>query len=193
MVYEYLLIISPDNQTSSSLAQIKKIYCDRYGCINAANLKPHITLVNFIQSQLTEDIIIHKLKGLGKTYKPFIIELNGFGSFKTHTVFVNVLNKINITTIVKDIRAKFSKLLFFDKKFKPIFVTTPHITIARGMTEDQHNHAIREWQNNQFSKSFEANSMILLKRKPNAVYIKVATMPFTGEHLPGEQLTLSFK
>jgi len=191
IVFEYVLVISPDEVTCAFMSEIKNIFKIQYGCEYAASLIPHITLINFVQFEMNEKRIVEYLERFSKSVNPFDIQLNGFGQFPSHTIFVNVSTKAPIVKIVKDIQTKFSKFLQPTEHEKPKFIKNPHLTIARQMTESQHNMAWEEWKDKEYVSTFKARGMSLLKRKITGGKCQtVATLKFEGDGISDIQLTL---
>ena len=190
--YEYLLIISPNEETGLKTLAIKNSFKE-YGCHNAANQIPHITLANFVQFNTMEDRIVYRFENFAKSIKPFEVKLNGFGQFPSHTIFINVATKAPIVTIVKNMKGPFKHLLQPNKQDAPHFITIPHLTIAREMLKSQHSRAWADWQHKEFTASFEAFEMILLRREiGRGAYHVVKHIPFEGSQACGEQLIFSF-
>src|SRR5476651_1404367 len=108
--YEYLLIISPDEEIGLKALAIKNSFKE-YGCHNPANQIPHITLVNFVQLNTMEDRIVYRLESFAKSIKPFEIKLDGFGQFPPQTIFINVATKSPIMRMVKNMKGPFKHLL----------------------------------------------------------------------------------
>ena len=189
---EFLLIIPPDDKVNSEVFPIKKVFEADYGCSYSGNSKPHITLTNFLQLETMENRIIQRLESFSKSIRPFNIDLKGFGGFPAHSIYINILKKKPIVEIVKGIRSNFTHILKFDEKYKPNFVTQPHLTIARGMTKAQYDRAYSEWRHKQFDSGFHANNMILLKRLPEGNYHIVKSFSFAGSDFIGLQLKLPF-
>ncbi|MEB2780841.1 2'-5' RNA ligase family protein [Algoriphagus sp. C2-6-M1] len=189
--YEYFLIISPNEKICELIMPYKHYFTKRYGCTMADIFKPHISIMNCLQSNYRESQLIENLKRFGKTVEPFTTELNGIGQFP-ETVFVDIFNKYHLTQIITELRKFASPLLN-----EPRFHTTPHISIARGMTPEQHALAWADWQNHEFEASFEVNELALLRRPMNTKRIhkfdKIATIPFTGEEIAIQQLSLDFE
>ena len=193
IVFEYLLIISLDKITSSEIFELKKYLRIKYGCEHAASAIPHITLINFIQLENNEERILKYLKRFSESINPFEIQLNGFGQFPPHTIYVNVLTKTPIVEIVKDMQTKFRKILQLTERDKPIFIKTPHVTIARKMTASQHDKAWQEFKEEKYMSTFQTSEMSLLRRAVSGGrYETIATFPFTGNVFSGEQLRLPF-
>lgn len=190
-VYEYLLIISPDQVISAGLAGIKNVFKTNYGCEYSANLHPHITLINFVQFEVNEKYFIHYFERFSKSISPFDIQLNGFGGFPPSTIYVNVLTKAPIINIVKGMKTKFSGFLQPTKHQKPSFILNPHLTIARQMQASQYNTAWAEWKDKEYISTFRANEMRLLKRKITGSRCETITIfPFGGNGMSDVQLML---
>lgn len=152
--------------------------------------KPHISIMNCLQSNFREDRLIENLNRFGKTVKPFTVELNGIDQFP-QTVFVDVFNKNQLVEIIKALSQLISPLLY-----KAQFHKTPHISIARGMTPEQHEIAWADWQNHKIKASFEVNGLTLLRRTRNIKRFQkfdtIATIPLTGEEVASRQLDIGF-
>jgi 2'-5' RNA ligase len=190
---EYLLIISPDDEVSSAITKFKKIHKDVYSCIYSANLKPHITLSNFVQNAAMENTIIRRLENFSKTILPFDIYLNGFGFFsnQTSTTYMNIEKEYPIIELVNGVKTRYRSLLQFDEELKPYFASKPHITIARGMTQEQFSRSLKDWSNKKFSCKFHAHEMLLLKRDfTGGNYAVVKCFPFNPNATQIVQLSL---
>src|SRR6185437_9979243 len=96
IIYEYLLVISLDKAGAAQVAEIKNFFKSSYRCGCAAGLIPHITMVNFIQYERNEKKVNFYLERFSKSINPFEIQLNGFGHFESHTIYVNVGTKAPI-------------------------------------------------------------------------------------------------
>ncbi|MFC4870636.1 2'-5' RNA ligase family protein [Negadavirga shengliensis] len=185
--FEYLLIISPDQDVFEKLVNIKQHFKEAYQCRFAAHLKPHITLVRFFQLEEREPLIKEKFQNLSNGVSPIQIELDGFGQFPTHTVFADVKTQEPIKNIVDGIKSQFQELLRLGKKFTPHFSTKPHMTIARRMTEEQFRRAWEDWQDQPLHAAFLADEMVLLKKqwtqegRPIGPYTIAGTFPFRGK------------
>jgi 2'-5' RNA ligase len=97
-------------------------------------------------------------------YHPFKLELKDFGSFPTHTIFINVDTQLQVKNLVKEIRPA-QQLMTLNKDNKPHFIDTPQIPIARKLVPWQYEKAWQEFSNLQFTGRFIADSMLLIKRK----------------------------
>lgn len=181
-ISEYLLIIHPNEDISDRISFIKKEFSDVYQKTDAAFGKPHITIANFLQYQMIEPKIITRLHAVAATCSHTKIELNNFGSFPTHTIYVNVTSKIPFQQIVKNIRQHTQQLFKLNNDNKPHYILEPHIPIARKLLPWQYEKAWTEYQYLHFRGTFIANEMQLLKKElNNTKYKTIASFSFLGQ------------
>ncbi len=176
---EYLLVLQPHEELWNTVKSIKEKFAADYDCAMARKGLPHITLIAFRQMQATEHRIRRMLRNIARTLSPFKIELKGFGSFPSHTIYINITSKVQIVETVKALKApqKFMKL---DKDNKPHFITEPHLTIARKLLPWQYEKAWLEYEHKDFHGRFMADHALLLKRKAGEKYYPVEKFIFQG-------------
>lgn len=163
-INEYLLVLNPPEDLRDKIADIKTIYNKDYRIEKPASGKPHITLVNFLQYAMLEERIISRLKMVAMGYYAFKVELKDFGSFPSHTIFINVTTKEPIRNLVKQMRP-FQQLMKLNKDNKPHFIDEPHMTIARKLVPWQYEKSWLEYSRKHFTGRFIADSMLLLRRQ----------------------------
>lgn len=163
-VNEYLLVLSPHEELWNRIVKVKGKFAEDYKSDHARWGKPHITLVNFVQYALMEERIINRLRAIAMGFPPFKVELKDFGSFPTHTIYINVLSKIPVQGLVKSIRSETQRLMKLDDDNKPHFILEPHLTIARKLKPWQYEKGWLEYSNKHFAGRFIADSMTLLRR-----------------------------
>jgi 2'-5' RNA ligase len=194
---EYLLIISPDENINKELIKMKCEFRDNYGCTYAAQSHPHCTLMNFVQYQNMENYLIRRFESLVRSFSPVKITLNGFGQYPIHTIYVKMEDDKKLSKMVKIMRMKLKQVLKGFETFKTTYLTDPHLTIARRMTEGQFDQAWTEWKKRKFNSSFEATHILLLRRsiseidfQPKGNYKEVKHFELTGAEEKEEQLAL---
>lgn len=163
-VYEYLLVLSPHEELWNRITEVKQQFAKAYLSENARWGKPHVTLAKFVQYEMMEERVINRLKVVAMSYPPFKVELKDFGSFPSHTIYINVLSKIPVQGLVKEIRSEAQRLMKLNDDNKPHFILEPHLTIARKLQPWQYEKGWLEYSNKHFSGRFIADSMLLLKR-----------------------------
>ncbi len=163
-VYEYLLVLNPHEELRNKITKVKQEFFDKYKANTALSGKPHITLVNFLQYQLMEERLVNRLHAVAMGQPPVKIELKDYGSFPSHTIYINITSKVPIQTLVKEIRAETQRLMKLNDDNKPHFIMEPHLTIARRLQPWQYEQGWLEYSHRHFTGRFIADSMLLLKR-----------------------------
>jgi 2'-5' RNA ligase len=180
---EYLLILSPHEDLRNKIMQIKKEFHEKYKAPTAVFSKPHITLVNFIQFEMAEVRLINRLKTIAAGYHSFKVDLNGFGSFPSHTIFINVESQQQVQNLGKEIRPA-QQLMTLNKDYKPHFINSFHLTVARKLLPWQYEQGWSEYSLRHFSGCFMADGMLLLKISLEEKSYKIAER-FDFMNLPG--------
>jgi len=160
----YLLVLQPHEDLRQRIMAVKKRFAESYDCPLASATKPHVTLVNFSQYQLMEEKIVHRLKRIVSRHAPFTVELRDFGSFPSHTIYLEVATRNAIVALVKELRTM-QAMLKPDKEHAPHFITEPHLTIARKLLPWQYEKGWLELSNTPFTGTFVADRLLLLKKK----------------------------
>src|ERR1022692_3280778 len=127
---EYLVILNPHEELRKKITSAKEEFSEKFDAPTARWGKPHLALVRFKQLEMMEERIINHLKILAMGYHPIKVELKDFGSYPSHTIFINVTTKEPIKNLVKEIKP-WQKLLKLNEDNKPHFIDDPMFTIAR--------------------------------------------------------------
>ncbi len=163
-VYEYLLVLSPHEELWNRIMKVKEDFSSTYKSDHARWGKPQITLVNFVQYAMMEERIVNRLQTIAMGFPPFKVELKDFGSFPSHTIYINVTSKLPVQSLVKTIRTDAQQLMKLNDENKPHFILEPHLTIARKLQPWQYEKGWLEYSNKHFTGRFIADSMTLLRR-----------------------------
>ncbi len=185
-VYEYLLVLSPHEELRNKIMGVKKDFYEKYQAEPSRKLsggKPHVTLVNYLQYEMMEDKIINHLKTIAMGYHPIKIELKDYGSFPSHTIYINITSKVPIQSLVKQIRTETQRLMKLNNDNKPHFILEPHLTIARRLLPWQYEKGWLEYSHKNFTGRFIADGMLLLKRPVGTLKYEIAKR-FEFENLP---------
>lgn len=161
---QYLLILQPHQSLCDQVQAVKKKFAEDYDCPAAARGKPNITLVRFQQYEMMERRIARRLAWITAHRPVFGMELQGFGSFPTHSIFLNVATQSQFTELVRALRP-IQQLLKMDNDHKPHFITDPYITIARKLLPWQYEKGWLELSNTHFSGRFVADHLLLLRKR----------------------------
>jgi 2'-5' RNA ligase len=179
---EYLLVLQPHEELRNRIVKIKQDYNDRFKAASAMIAKPHITLLRFSQLEMMEERILHRLKTMAMGFYPFKVELKDFGSFPSHTIYINVTSKQPITNLVRHLKP-FQRLLKYDKDHTPHFMTEPHLTIARNLAPWQYEKSWAEFSRKSFTGRFIADGMLLLKKRQGDRHFQIVQR-LNFENLP---------
>jgi 2'-5' RNA ligase len=163
-VYEYLLVIDPHEELMKRIKKVQQEFQDAYKASSSLGGKPHITLANFLQYGLMEERLVNRLNIIAMGFHPVKIELRDYGSFPSHTIYINVVSKLPIQTLVKTIRSDAQRLMKLNDENKPHFILEPHIPIARKLQPWQYEKGWLEYSHKHFTGRFIADGMLLLKR-----------------------------
>src|ERR1043165_8071367 len=90
-IYEYLLVLNPHEELRNKIMRVKQDFYGTYKASTAIGGKPHITLANFLQYELMEERLVNRLKIVAMGFYPIKVELKDFGSFPSHTIYINDL------------------------------------------------------------------------------------------------------
>ena len=165
---EFLLVLNPHEELRNRIMGVKKEFHDKYKSAGASKSlvsgKPQLALVKFETLEMMEERIVNRLKTIAMGYHPFKVELKDFGSYPSHIIFINVISKLPIQNLVRQIKEA-QRLMKLDKEHKPHFIEEPQITIARKLVPWQYEQAWLEYSHKHFTGRFIADSMLLLKKR----------------------------
>ncbi len=171
-VNEYLLILNPHEELGDRIVGQKQKFAEEYHTQTYLT-KPNISIVKFTQYEMLESKIVANLHRLAMESKPIKIELKDYGSFPSHTIFINVISKVPFQTLAKHIRTEAQKLMKFDEENKPHFFMEPYIPIAQKIPQHVYEKAWLEYSHRHFTGKFIADSMLLLKRPKGELRYKI--------------------
>jgi 2'-5' RNA ligase len=163
-IYEYLLVLSPHKELWERIMEVKMKFADKYESEHARLGKPQVMLANFVQYEMMQERLVNRLRIVAMGSTPFKLELRDFGSFPTHTIYINIVTKVQVQNLVKAIRHEAQKLMKLNDDNKPHFILEPHLTIARKLLPWQYEKGWLEYSNKNFTGRFIADNMVLLRR-----------------------------
>lgn len=182
-VCEYLLVLHPHEDLGNRIVKLKAEFSDKYKVSNGKWGKPHVTLVNFLQHEMMEPRIISRLQVIAMGWYTIKIELKDYGSFPSHTIYINITSKLPVQNLVKKIRADAQRLMKLNDDNKPHFILEPHLTIARKLQPWQYEQGLLEYSHRHFTGRFIASDMLLLKRPVGELKYEIVKR-FEFENLP---------
>lgn len=163
-VYEYLLVLSPHEELRNRIMKVKEEFAEKYKTENAGKGNPYITLATFSQLAMMEERLINRLRMVAMGQPAIKVELRDFGSFPSHTIYINVTSKVPVQSLVKTIRHETQRLMKLNDDIKPHFILEPHLAVARRLKPWQYEKGWLEYSQKHFTGRFIADSMLLMKR-----------------------------
>ena len=160
---EYLLVLNPHEDLRNRITAIRKDFAEAYQTAYPVTGKPHITLATFKVWEMMEEKIINRLKIAGMGTAPFKVVLKDYGSFPSHSIYINTTTKLPVQQLVKELRQAQRLMKCPDQD--PHFLSEPVITIARKLTPGQFENGWKDYAHRSFTASFIADAMLLLKRR----------------------------
>ena len=161
---EYLLVLNPREELCNRIQRVKREFYEIYQAPSAIGGKPHVGLVRFTQLDLMEERIVQRLRTIAMGFSPFMVELKDYGSYPSHSIFINVISKLPIRALLNEIR-DVQRLMKLDKDHKPHFIEESHVPIARKLLPWQYEKGWLEYSNKSFTGRFVADAMLLLRRR----------------------------
>jgi 2'-5' RNA ligase len=162
-INEYLLVLSPPEELWKKIVKVKEEFAQRYKTETAKFTKPHLTLASYTALEMLEERIIPRLQLIAMGIAPFKVELKDYGSFPTHSIFINVVTKVPVQALIRRLK-EVQRLMKLNNENKPHFIEEPHLPIARKLKPWQYEQGLIEYTNRQFTGRFIADGMLLLKR-----------------------------
>ena len=160
---EYLLVLTPNDELRNRISALRKEFNDKFKPSLPLTGKPHMALVRFVSWQMLEEKMINRFQHIAMGFTPFKIELRDFGSFPTHSVYIQVATRLPILALVKELRSV-QKLMKADPDHDPLFISEPFIPIARKLQPWQYEKGWLEFSNRHFTSKLIADGMLMLKR-----------------------------
>lgn len=161
---EYLLILNPHEDLRNKIMQVKKEFAEKYKAPFALYTKPHIALVNFIQFDMMEERVVNSLKTIAMGYAPFKVELKDYGSYPSHSIYINIESKMQVQNLVRELKSA-QRIITLNKDHKPHFLDNPNVTLAGKLKPWQYEQSWLEYSHRHFTGRFIADCMLLIRRR----------------------------
>lgn len=184
MPAEYLIVLAPHEDLYNKIMKLKQEFTSSYENTMAAALKPHIAIVRFSQYEMKEQQLQSRIKLLAMALPAFKIDLEDFGSFPSHTIYIKVKTQEPVKAIARKLKEA-QALMTINKDNKPHFMNEPHIAIARKLLPWQYEKGWLEYSNLHFKGSFIANELLFLKKPYGSKAYQVVDR-YKMENLPVE-------
>ncbi|MEO5999728.1 MAG: 2'-5' RNA ligase family protein [Chitinophagaceae bacterium] len=161
---EYMLVLHPSETINEKLLVEKQEFYRQYGEKIAIKNKPYITVANFLAKEAMEDTLSRWLQNICNMQPSFELTLNNYSGFPPHTIYVRIQDAAPLHSLTHQL-----KILddFIRSSDCPPLQTKskPHITIARQLSMEVFDKALKEYSQKDFHESFMVKEMVLLKRQ----------------------------
>jgi len=184
-VNEYKLVLIPHEELIKHIQDVRQAFNEKFSIENPSTNKPQVLLASFKQIQAAEERILNRLRLVAMANPAFKVELKDFGSFPSHTIFINVTSKIPVGNLIKKVKSDVQRLMKLDADNKPYFPTDSHITIGLKLKPWQYEKAWLEYEKKHFTGRFIADHMLLFRRHEGEFKYKMVGN-FKFENLPVE-------
>lgn len=182
-VFDYQLVLPLPEPLRDKIRQLRQEFNEAYGIEGRGQGRSGLLLVSFTQYEMMEERIGIRMRQLAMGVTPFKVDLKDFGSFPTHSVFVQVASRLPVQQLVKEIRTQAQRILKLNEEQKPHFILDPHITVAARLKPWQYESSWQEYSQKSFAGRFIADRMLLLKRPVGEWQFRIAGS-YSFENMP---------
>ncbi len=171
-IYEYLLVLNIPGELRERIEEQRSALTEKY-CIEQPRAgRPNISLVRFSAMKMMEERIVQKLQLIATEEKPFVIDLQDYGGYPMHAIFIRIANQQRVLQFIK--KLKQVRRLMKAAGEEPYFLQDQVIALAGRISKEKYVEAMKEYQYKKFNGKFVADSCILLKRAKNETTYQVA-------------------
>lgn len=162
--WEYLLVVHPDAGLNEKIREEKKYFYETYKEEIAVKTQPHITVANFLAKEEMEETLIRWIQRVCNTQTCFTTVLNNFNGFPPHTIYLRVQNPQPFKQLAKALKV-IDPFIRSNDCPPAHFIMSPHVTIARGLSEEVYTSAIADYARRSFHADFTVQKLVLLRRR----------------------------
>lgn len=161
-LYEYLLVLNPHEELRNRIEKCRSELVSNYHISQPPPGRPNISLVTFKASKMMEEKIINRLQMITMEEKPFMVELQDFGSYPMHAIFIRIANQPRVLQLIK--KLKQARLLMKVSGEDPHFLLDPHMALAGRLPKEKYLEAMKAYLHKKFTGRFWADNCLLLRR-----------------------------
>ena len=163
-LYEYMLVVHPDNNVQEKVMTEKQSFYDEYKAPVFVETSPHIIVSGFFAKEAMEDTLIRWMQRICQQQQSFTVTLNNYSGFPPHTIYLRVQNENPFQKLITDLKTLNNYIS--SCACPPMqFISKPHVSIAGKLSEEVYSKALIQYSHKTFHESFVVNELQLLKRK----------------------------
>lgn len=186
-INEYRLVIPLSEVLQEKIRAVRKGLHEKYKVPLPFWIPPSLTVLKCHAFEKTEPRLVEQLQHIALGTDVFTVKLEDYAAYPSHTIFINVLTKSPFNELAKELKK--AKRLMQIPKHEPHFINEPHLIIAQKLKPMQFIKMWMECEHTQFSGSYRAGEMVLLRRGSQQ-YEEVRRMQFMSLPLNVKQGTL---
>jgi 2'-5' RNA ligase len=163
-MYEYMLVISPDENVKKQLAAERETFLDKYKTGTQDGDDTGITVMSFAANEDMEATIIKWIQRICGQQESFIVTINNYSGYPPNRIHLRVQYTLAFQRLGKELKV-------IDNYVKSCGLPAakisnhPHLTLARRVSEDVYRKAMFDYAQRDFYGSFAVSELVLLKRK----------------------------
>lgn len=174
---EYQLVLYPNDNLVESIREIRQNFFEQYK-LPVISSAPFIRLAYFKSTALRETILTKKCGIVASKVAPFTVNLQQFGTYPTHTLYIHVVAQVALTQLIRELKNlnPFIAEAFFANQFV--------IPISQKISPEKYEQIKIEYTHRHYTGSFIAGNFSLLKKTGTGNYFgKVADFQFVNKHI----------
>lgn len=177
--FDYLLILEPSKITNAHALRGKRLVRKAIGNFDSMNSFPHLTITNFYNKPDYEiESLIPSLRRKILTLPPLHLKVDGYDYFE---------NPKSKTIYLKPVIGQ-QEMIWFDQISDHVNKSeiVPHITIAKGLSDEQFETLWPMFKDDKFSDTFCIDHLTILKRETydlESYYKSLTNLKFKNQRL----------
>ncbi len=160
---EYILVMQPGEEVKEKILLEKEDFYRQYGTKPAININPHITIANFLAKEAMETTLNRWINKICNYHQKFELSLNNYSGFPPDTIYLRIQDPSPVYSLIQQLKTLDDFIRSSD--CPPLKASPkPHLTIARKLSMEIYDKAIRAYSQKDFHESFIVEELVLLKR-----------------------------
>lgn len=163
----YMLTLLLPDRIEEKLLQFRKEVAQRYGSVAALKPMGHISLLaNFVFDEAALPQLQEKFEAVFNDTSPFRVELENFGAFPVHTIFVAIRDFFPFIQLRYSLHRQLSRHRPSLSLESAGAATTPHIPVAcHDLSPEAFDLAWTDFCQREFTDSFTATRAHLMENR----------------------------
>ena len=174
---EYQLMLYPNEHIVESIREIRQNFFEQYK-LPVLKSAPFIRLAYFKSATLKETMLIKKCGMVATRMAPFTVNLQQFGTYPTHTLYIQVVAQVALAQLIRELKNLNPFIA------EPFFANQFVIPISQKINPEKYEQIKIEYAHRHYTGSFIAGNFSLLKKTGTGNYFrKVADFQFVNTHI----------